>query len=1306
MKSSFLASFLALALAPSAFPVPFQQATPDAPSIWREPAGVLDKGFDITTPDPFFTRAHMPAWRTTSDGRVGIIVETPHYNQGDPNPVFGLMKPELLSAPLLTNTVDLFNWGQPTMFEDDLVEGFEQNGTTRIDWDGDAAWRTTHLCLWDDGDITSVNGKDHYQIKVVATSRQSTPPYPNQPDGIRVTTTPVEVIVTNPKTPQAAIESVTQTGTQTLSATWEGPDPNSPGNTIPFGEFGFEPTIAFDGRLLVVRVSSSNFTWTEPVTGIDHDTPERIDIVYAWSEVANDPANAANWNEVYPITYAPFDTRINNLVGFALEEFRDSKGNKLIDTSATDIAWDIGGTYPWIDRKGDNLMLETINDTLGTKVSGIPLLWALSTVVNIGRYPYEPVPIPGFGIDPLLIQGQENQGRHQGVSVIGKWTHGKLVQLDNLNNDMDYAIGSDGGPDVVDPLDPNANVMGPQRRRVTLYNPNTVPATTTIPPMINAFLSDPNAGKMVFSYGRSTVRMPKGENDNANIIDAIENKLNYRKHALTTAYRDIVWHINNSKQTDQHVFDDSLDPDVLIYANMTGALEYVPPSFSGGVANGWPKYEHKTGWNEGALSFNGVAEVQNAATALPSRWTLPTHGRVTGGGRIEPAAAGGVYGKGFWMDGGSGLRFTIPSQTGSESLVGRDWYMGLFLDARFGDDSTERRVLQFPDGAEVRLLGRHQVLLRDSSGVVAHRATIPAPLTTGGDKQDLLPEGGWAHLGLQLRDGGRDVEVLLNGMPLSRWRSNLDPLFVIGVGDLVVGAHNGQSNGFRGWIDEFKLIAHEVDAETAANHAGATLIGLESSYSGEWDSDFADRFPDWTHAQLSKTLNARGESDFDTYASFYDYRVDYGNDPGTLESLLLANSDVASVRDSIHFPEGPLFHDAPRPFSGDNKFCLSCHHSAGEPGLGLGALTYNAGVHAVNDFRRQPSQPPAKIYGNLPVGVVDITGEPTTAIAAPSGGVDIDPLMMPDWSGAATVVNFTLLDASTEEELMVVDSVAAGASPTPVMIDPALLGTDDFLVRVNLDSAQRRVVAQLKGVGPGFGLITPRVNLSAPYHYSLDLTGLNATMTFTLEATPLNGVKRKMVFVIPQASAAPRVIAGYGSDYQESSPDADWLYGWNASGNVDQVGSFRSLNWNAPNPRYSDTGLFYPEPTGELVWGSLHANGGHPGKGGGQGASQDRFVMAGYRIKFAGHYALQGNVNVTNPSSNGVEVGVLLQSGAAMMNIQAPAGTLALNHAVGPFTSAFLLPGDILWVAVGPGGSDSFDGFTMDFDILFDESPF
>ncbi|MDG1048981.1 MAG: hypothetical protein P8R46_02125, partial [Planctomycetota bacterium] len=47
------------------------QALPERPSIWREVTGVLDEGGPLEQDhDPRFQGPHLPAFRTTQDGRL------------------------------------------------------------------------------------------------------------------------------------------------------------------------------------------------------------------------------------------------------------------------------------------------------------------------------------------------------------------------------------------------------------------------------------------------------------------------------------------------------------------------------------------------------------------------------------------------------------------------------------------------------------------------------------------------------------------------------------------------------------------------------------------------------------------------------------------------------------------------------------------------------------------------------------------------------------------------------------------------------------------------------------------------------------------------------------------------------------------------------------------------------------------------------------------------------------------------------------------------------------------------------------
>jgi hypothetical protein len=101
----------------------------------------------------------------------------------------------------------------------------------------------------------------------------------------------------------------------------------------------FEPVVAGDGRLLIVRVGSPSLPWNDPVTGVAR-TPQGCDIVYCYYE-GGIPADPAQWTNLCPISHAPCDPRINTKFGFARAPFRDPEGTLIPDGE------DIGASYPW-----------------------------------------------------------------------------------------------------------------------------------------------------------------------------------------------------------------------------------------------------------------------------------------------------------------------------------------------------------------------------------------------------------------------------------------------------------------------------------------------------------------------------------------------------------------------------------------------------------------------------------------------------------------------------------------------------------------------------------------------------------------------------------------------------------------------------------------------------------------------------------------------------------------------------------------------------------------------------------------------
>ena len=426
--------------------------------------------------------------------------------------------------------------------------------------------------------------------------------------------------------------------------------------------------------------------------------------------------------------------------------------------------------------------------------------------------------------------------------------------------------------------------------------------------------------------------------------------------------------------TDEIAFDDLLDPNGFIVANMQASITQLRDEE--GRTLSVPKH------NNGQVRImNGIPLVadyelfpdadedihlQNGATSL--RWDVPAYGLVAAGtGRVEPVALGGVQGRGFWLSGTNEIVWSVPPQP--RPVAETDWYVGLYLDPRSAEGEVHY-LFDFPDGTGVRLAGRSTVqMTRDD--VLVHDVALP-------------PNDGWVHLAWRIRNGGREITTLVDGFAVNRWEAE-EPALQMVAGDFVVGRAGEVAWGARGWIDDLVVLAHDVDPEVACNHAGGTLAAVAG---GDW-ADVANRYPDWAHQEVA----AAAGSSASRFACFLDHSADY--------AAHLANlpPELTGLRDAILFPEGPLRAGAPRPDSSENAFCLSCHHADGLGGLGLEALALLPEIPAEDDRRRQPLQPPRRVFGNIPAGWIPAgpgPGSPAEATQAPAEGLLIDRWVLPE----------------------------------------------------------------------------------------------------------------------------------------------------------------------------------------------------------------------------------------------------------------------------------------------------------------------
>jgi len=526
--------------------------------------------------------------------------------------------------------------------------------------------------------------------------------------------------------------------------------------------------------------------------------------------------------------------------------------------------------------------------------------------------------------------------RINGRVIMGLWTRGKMVMTDDLVNNTDFTLRGDE----------------PSHREVKLYQ---------------AIGGDDGFTRVANGRDNRDELMPEASSGNTTFFDTLEHRFNFHRSFFPITPRDVTWLVSSGRGTDELPFDDYTDPNSFIHANMTHVVEFRETGSRRTI----------DGQIQNTATGGRVLAPENAAFE-EAEWVIPTHGDILGNGRVESVAKGGVHGKGFWSDGeGGGLSFAVPSQ--ARDVAASDWYYGFFVDIR-DDVAGDIALISFPDDSQVSLRNGNRIILRDSQNVEVHSI----------DTRSDLRHGEWAHIGLQMTDGNTTITTFVNGYRVDTFVSP-DPLLQIVEGDLQIGVSQdlGAARHFRGWIDDFKVMADSVNPEVACNQAGGTLAGISGAPDTQW-LDLADRQPQESHDLLRDLLTGTGQTAYSQYVCFHDYTDDFA---AHLQNI---PAGLTGIRDSVNFPEGPIFRDRPRPDSAQNRFCLSCHTSGGMAGLGLDAIAFDSSVTAPFDPRRQPTQPPARVFGNIPADWLGDGVPGQHRVANPEVGFPIDWLLLPD----------------------------------------------------------------------------------------------------------------------------------------------------------------------------------------------------------------------------------------------------------------------------------------------------------------------
>lgn len=665
------------------------------------------------------------------------------------------------------------------------------------------------------------------------------------------------------------------------------------------------------------------------MTALDADPPRTstsIDMIYAVHHGDAAPCDVSQWH-FQNMTRAPRDPAVSARYGFARFPFRDPEGNPIAPGD------DLGGTYPWLDRGGKNLFF---------KSAARPLYYRDGAGVPTSRFPARCV--TGVTCDATAATNvtTEAQGDLRGTSVMGLWTQGRQVMLDGRVNNIDFGLGN----------------HDTRQREVKLYGaPDKL-----------------DVGWIRVGTGRQAdaEEIPDGQpsepGGNDSTINSLENLFQHLPRMAPKTPRDVVWTINTQNTSEEIAFDDWLDPHALIVSDMMPSLTHDDPVTHDAV--------YHDGFVVGA-GDGGPVRMQNAATALPADMAVPAYGAVEGPGRAEPVALGGIFGRGLWLTGQNRLTYAIPAQP--RNLSG-PWFTSLFIDARFPNDTAERRVLTYPDGSFVALQGKDALALYDVGERLLTTVALPSALSLRGN--------GWHHLGL--RRGGGTLTLFVDGYPLQQMTLPNPAPFGFTPGTFTIGkvASDAARLGVRGWLDEVRVFNEVVSPEVACNHAHGTLVSLGASAPADLQA-LASAYPPASHSLINSSLPKAMRAA--TYACVHDYSGDYRISVATLPA------GTTSLRQTLLQPKG-LHFDEPRPDETANAFCLTCHvDTAGRgPSLSPAALALDPSHTMASDPRRQPMQPPALVFGNVPAGYAG--GMPTTPMKAPAAGFPVDTWLAPESS--------------------------------------------------------------------------------------------------------------------------------------------------------------------------------------------------------------------------------------------------------------------------------------------------------------------
>lgn len=268
-------------------------------------------------------------------------------------------------------------------------------------------------------------------------------------------------------------------------------------------------------------------------------------------------------------------------------------------------------------------------------------------------------------------------------------------------------------------------------------------------------------------------------------VFSLENELNHFDALNPALPSDVVWRDEGNGGVSAEIdFDDYLRNNALIIAPMNAAIDIRcqsggvdgkcsalsgPPRFSNGrildgfVPEGDPwAGSTSLGWNS-KDRFAKDPTLQNTVTSSvdqdPTAITPPSSLRLRGGARVEPINAGGVRGRGVYLDGQNDIiDAAYPYQANRT-----EWSLGVWLDAR---DLATLRTVFFPDESSIAIKG-NRIVAHDGPRQTRGFGGVEQTITLA---SGLITEGKFFHLGLKLttENDERVLRFTINGTPLAQ----------------------------------------------------------------------------------------------------------------------------------------------------------------------------------------------------------------------------------------------------------------------------------------------------------------------------------------------------------------------------------------------------------------------------------------------------------------------------------------------------------------------------------------------------------